>query len=130
MVYIECLWHNEGLEKETMSKRKEIYVCNLYAEQTEADHAATTYKYLRNPPLQSFYVLLIMLRWELWTLFLRDTTQQLVDGGGSPAWWGPARIPASPLFGTPPSALGAASGGSQMRGSQIRSLQVEFFRLI
>lgn len=70
MVYIECLWHNEDLEKETMSKKKEIYVCNLYAEQTEAHQAATTYKYLRNPPLQSFY-LVLMLRWELWTLFLR-----------------------------------------------------------
>lgn len=59
MVYIECLWHNEDLEKETMSTKKEIYACNLYAEQTEADDAATTYKYLGNPPLHSFYVVLI-----------------------------------------------------------------------
>jgi hypothetical protein len=52
MLYIEYLRHNEHLEKETMSIKKEIYAYNLYAERTEADHAATTYKYLRSPPLR------------------------------------------------------------------------------
>lgn len=59
MLYIECLRHNDHL-KETMAIKKEVYACNLYAERAEADHAVTTYKYLRNPPLRSFYVELML----------------------------------------------------------------------
>lgn len=68
MLYIEYLRHNEHLEKETMSIKKVSYACNLYAERTEADYAATTYKYLRSPPRRSFYVE-PMFRWGVWTLF-------------------------------------------------------------
>jgi hypothetical protein len=50
MLYIECLWHNEHLEKETMSMTKAIYAYSLYKERTEADHAATVYKYFCSPP--------------------------------------------------------------------------------
>lgn len=65
MLYIECLRHNG---KRNRVNKERNYACNLYAERTEADHEATTYKYLRSPPLRSFYVELIF-RWDVWTLF-------------------------------------------------------------
>lgn len=43
-------------KKETTTIKKEVYVCGLYVERTEADHAAITYKYLWSPPLRSFCV--------------------------------------------------------------------------
>ncbi|KAJ5517301.1 hypothetical protein N7527_008861 [Penicillium freii] len=81
-----------------MSINTEVYACNLYAERTEADHAVITYKYLCSPPLRSFYVEL-MLQWtsgrySAESPTCRDT-QRRADGGDSPAWWGPARTPAS-----------------------------------
>jgi hypothetical protein len=80
-----------------MSIKKEIYVCNLYAERME--YAAITYKYLRSPPVQSFHSNSCFGetsgRYSPESPTSRDA-QRRVDGGDSPTLWGPAGVPACP----------------------------------
>lgn len=90
MLYIECLRHNEREKKEIISRKESI---NLYAERTEAEYAATTYKYLRSPPIQFFFYLEFMFpsprHAEMHFVALTAETPRL---GGD---W--TSIPASPL---------------------------------
>jgi hypothetical protein len=81
MLYIECLRHNEREKKEIILRKESI---NLYAERTEAEYAATTYKYLRSPPIQSFFLRRVHVS-ESPTC---GDAQRRVDGGDSPTWWG------------------------------------------
>src|ERR1700712_3677237 len=46
MLYIEYLRHNEHLTKRTITTKKKLYACNLYAEREEAGPAPTRYKVL------------------------------------------------------------------------------------